>query len=244
MKSTLALFCIHALALAQPGRRLEAPAERSLVTVVHVKPDMLSTWLDLQKNAVIPALKKAGVKTRTVYSPGVLGTAYEYVLKVPMTRFAELDSTAARAQASGLTGDNRVDEKLQRCIAASRTFLSTSLPDISNPGETPNPPVVGFLRLRINPGKTEEYINLYKTEVLPLLKKADSKVFAASLRLGTDGYDLTLETPMSKFADLDAPPALIRVLGPQVVAAATAKLNPLATVMENTILVRQADLSF
>jgi hypothetical protein len=90
----------------------------------------------------------------------------------------------------------------------------------------------------------EEYVSLYKTEVFPLLKKADSKVFVASRRLGTDGYDLTFETPMTGFSDLDTPPPLVRAFGPETVAKTLAKLNALATVMENTILIRQADLSF
>jgi hypothetical protein len=162
----------------------------------------------------------------------------------PLNGFAEFDSADNQALALGLAPDAKAAERLRRCVAAASSFLSTALPDISNPGEVKNPPVVGFLRLRIAPGKMEEYVNLYKTEVLPLLKKADSRVFVASRRLGTDGYDLTFETPMAKFVDLDEPPALVRAVGPQTVAQAMAKLNPLATVAENTILIGQADLSF
>jgi hypothetical protein len=90
----------------------------------------------------------------------------------------------------------------------------------------------------------EEYQALFKTEVLPALKKANSSVIVASRRLGTDGYDLTFETPMTKFADLDAPPPLVRALGPEGVARLTSRFNDMATVVENTILVRQPDLSF
>jgi ABC-type sugar transport system substrate-binding protein len=38
------------------------------VTVTQVKPDMLNEWLDLEKNEVVPALKKGGQKTGTVYA--------------------------------------------------------------------------------------------------------------------------------------------------------------------------------
>ena len=235
----LAMLCS-----GQPGRRLDSPAQRSLVTIVHVKPEMLTEWLDLQRNAAVPALKKAGIKTRTVYASGAFGEAFTYTLIQPMNGFAEFDAADNQALALGLAADAKVAERLRRCLTGASSFLSTALPDISNPGDVRNPPVVGFLRLRIAPGKMEEYVNLYKAEVLPLLKKADSRVFVASRRLGTDGYDLTFETPMGKFADLDGPPALVRALGPQTVAQAMAKLNPLATVAENTILIRQADLSF
>jgi hypothetical protein len=242
--SLVAVALLGMAGFAQPGRRLESPAGRSLVTIVHVKPEALAEWLDLQKNAVVPALKKAGVKTRTVYSSGAFGEAFTCMLIQPMNGFAEFDSKDNQALALGLTADEKTAEKLRRSIVGSYSFLSTALPEISNPGEGKKPPIVALLRLRIAPGKMEEYIDLYKAEVLPLLKKGDSVVSVASRRLGTDGYDVTFETPLTKFADLDAPPILVRVFGAETIAKAMAKLNPLATVVENTILVRQADLSF
>ena len=48
----------------------------TLITVTQVKPEMLTEWIDLQKNEVIPALKKAGVKSREV-RVGVLGRSVE-----------------------------------------------------------------------------------------------------------------------------------------------------------------------
>ena len=40
----------------------EATAQQwSSISVVRVKPDMVTDWQDLQKNVVNPALKKAGV---------------------------------------------------------------------------------------------------------------------------------------------------------------------------------------
>jgi hypothetical protein len=235
--------------LAQPGRRLESPANRSLVTVVTIKPDMLDEWIDLQKNAVVPALKKAGVKTRTVYTGGIFSNAFEYTIIQPMSAFADFDSPAARAEALGGApdpglADRGLAAKLRKCVTSTSSFLSTALPDLSNPGEDKNPPIVGFLRLRVASGKMEEYTSLFRAEVLPALKQANSHVLVASRRLGTTGYDLTFETPLTKFADLDAPPPLVRALGPEGVARLTAKMNELATVAENTILIRQADLSF
>jgi hypothetical protein len=63
---------LPALCSAQPA---PAPAPVSRVTITQVRPDMLNEWLDLQKNEVVPALKKARVATRTVYSSGLFGTA-------------------------------------------------------------------------------------------------------------------------------------------------------------------------
>jgi hypothetical protein len=229
---------------AQPGRRLELPGERSIVTIVQVRPERNGEWLELQRRFVVPALKKGGAKTRTVYTSGIFGEAFRYMLILPMSGFTDFDSNEKQAEVLGLVADPKLAEKLRRCIVSTSSFLSTALPEISNPPDTKDPALVGFLRLRITPGKMDEYVTLYRTEVLPLMKKADSKVLAASRRLGTDGYDLTFETPLTKFSDLDAPPALVRAFGAETVAKTLAKLNGLATVMENTILLRQADISF
>ena len=230
---------------AQPGRRLESPPSRSLVTIIRVKPEMINEWLDLQKNSVVPELKKAAVKTRTVYSSGIFGSAFEYFIIQPMMKFAEFDAPEAQAAALGSVADARMAERLRKCVVSTSSFLRTALPALSdNFTETKNPSMVGFLRLRVAPGKMEEYETLFKSEVLPALKKVNSGIMAASRRLGTDGYDLTFETPMTKFADLDAPPPLVLAAGPEGAARLAAKFNGIATVVENTVLIRQADLSF
>src|SRR5262249_2421837 len=109
--SSLASICV-----GQPGRRMESPPDRSLVTIVRVKPEMLSEWLDLQKSAVVPALKKAGVKTRTVYAGGIFGKAFEFRITQPLKNFAEFDSADRQAAALGLTTDVKLADKLRKCI--------------------------------------------------------------------------------------------------------------------------------
>jgi hypothetical protein len=234
---------LSAVAAAQPGRRLDF-ANRSLVTITRIKPEMLDEWRSLQKNEVVPALKKRGVAARTVYASGVFGSAFEYTIVQPLKKFADFDAPDPQADALGTVADVRLAEKLRRCTVSTSSFLSTVLPDLSNPGEGKDAPIVGFLRLRTVPGKMQEYEAVFKAEALPALKEAKSSVTVARRGLGTDGYDLTFETPMTTFADLDAPPPLVRFLGPEGAAMLVAKLNGLATVIENTVLVRQADLSF
>ena len=72
----LALSLLPAtLCLAQPPT---PPATtRYQVTVVRIKPDMVDEWVDLQKNEVIPAQKKGGVKERTVMQTAI-GNSFEY----------------------------------------------------------------------------------------------------------------------------------------------------------------------
>jgi hypothetical protein len=238
------LVVLSTLSMAQPGLRLDSPATRSVVTIVHIKPEMLKEWLDLQKNEVVPALKKRGMTARTVYASAAFGPAFEYTIIQPLTNFAEFDSPDTQAEALGSAPGPRLAERLRRCISSANSFLRTVLPDLSNPGDNKNPPIVQLVRLRIAPGKMQEYETVFKAEALPALIKANSRVTVARRGLGTDGADLTSETPIQKFADLDAPPPLLSSLGREGTAKLMSKLNTLATVVENTILIRQADLSF
>jgi hypothetical protein len=53
--------------------------------------------------------------------------------------------------------------------------------------------MVQVLRLHVAPGKLEAYGSLFRNEVLPALRKVNSRVTVASSRLGTDGYDLAVK---------------------------------------------------
>ena len=200
--TVLALVSLALSGSAQPGRRLESPANRSLVVIVQVSPDKLAEWLDLQKKAVVPALKKAGVVSRTVYSSHVFGTASEYRIEEPLNRFADFDAAERQAEGWGSAGGEALTAKVRKCLSGASSFLATALPELSNPSEDKAPALVQFLRLHIAAGKMEEYQSLYKAQVVPALKKSGAYVKAASRRLGTDGSELTFETPLNKFADL------------------------------------------
>src|SRR5260370_25879852 len=134
----LAIMSMHCL--AQPGLRMDSPSTRSVVTIVHIKPEMLNEWLDLQKNVVVPALKKRGMTTGTVYASGAFGAAFEYTIIQPLSKFADFDSPDAQAEALGSAADARLAERLRKCIVSANSFLRTVLPDLSNTGETKNPP--------------------------------------------------------------------------------------------------------
>lgn len=219
---------------------------RSWVTITRIKPEMLNQWLDLQKNEALSAVRKKGVTTRTVYASGFFGDAFEYIIVQPMAKFADFDSPDAQTEVLGTAANAQLAEKLRKCIVSSSSFVSTDLPELSSSNEGGNPPspILNFIRVRVAPGKMQEYENLFKAEVLPAFKKVNSSITAARRGLGADGNDVTFEMPLAKFADLDAPPPLVRALGLEGAAKLMAQFNAMATVVENTVLIRQADLSF
>ena len=222
-----------------------AQSVKSRVTITHVRPDMLTEWVDLQKNEVVPALKKAGVKSRTVYSSGLFGNAQEYVVVTPMEKFADFDAGNPMIKALGETASARLGEKLRKCTVSAQSFMSTRLDDLSNLSESTEPPLfITSLRLRVAPGKMQEFENLIKTEVRPVFKKAKAHYTVLRRGLGANPNDVTISTPYSKWADLDAPSPFVTALGPEAAAKVLAKFTGVSTVIEQVARTRVADLSF
>src|SRR5258708_346181 len=138
------------------------------VTFTHVKPEMLSEWVDLQKSELVPALKKAGQKSRVVYSTGLFGNSYEYVTITPMDNFASFDAGNPLIKALGEAAAARLGEKLRKCTASANSFQATPIADLSNTDPAnPWPAMILTTRLRVAPGKMADFQALIKTDVLP-----------------------------------------------------------------------------
>ena len=90
----------------------------------------------------------------------------------------------------------------------------------------------------------QEFENLVKTEVLPVFKKAKAPYTVLRRGLGANPNDITISTPYSKWADLDAPSVLVKALGPEGAAKVLAKFTGVSTVIESVARTRVADLSF
>ncbi len=211
----------------------------------HVRPDMLTEWVDLQKNEVVPALKKAAEKTRTVYASGLFGTAYEYVIITPIESFGQFDGDSPILKTLGPAPAARLGEKLRKCAVSSQSFLSTSLSDLSNPPDPSEPPkILISTRVRVAAGKMPEFQSLIKTEILPVYKKAKVAYLVSQRGLGANSNDVVLSTVYGKYADLDGGAVLTKALGPEGAAKVLAKFTGIANLVEQVVRNRMDDLSF
>src|SRR5260370_3525970 len=114
---------VLAVGLSTAAMAQNAPT-RWRVTVTRVKPEMQNEWIDLQKNEVVPALKKGGVANRTVYATGLFGNAFEYIIVQPMGKFAEFDSPCAQAKALGPQATARLADELPPSVAGTNPFVA------------------------------------------------------------------------------------------------------------------------
>ncbi len=234
LASTLSIPC-----KAQPATPLTAR-----VTVTHVKPDMLNEWLDLEKNEVVPALKKGGQKTRLVYQTSLFGNAYEYVIITPFDKYADFDAGSLLTKTLGQPASARLAEKLRKCTLGSTSYAVTRMADLSNVLDGPPAQMLVTARYRIAPGKMTDFQNLFKSDVLPVYKKAKAGVTVNQRGVGANPNELTVSTSYSKFADLDGGPFLVKNLGQEAANKVNAKFTGIRTLIDVVVRSRTVDLSF
>jgi hypothetical protein len=111
------------------------PREWYSISVVRVKPEMVTEWEDLQKNVVNPALKKSGLKERSVFQTAVFGVSYEYVLITRIASFAQYDEPMSPLRKTlGEDAYRDYQTKSRRCTVSVQTFADQTRPDLSYMG--------------------------------------------------------------------------------------------------------------
>lgn len=240
--------CLLLAALSQGWAQSGAPANtRSLVRITQVKPEMSSDWLAIQKNEINPALKKAGVASRTMLET-VLGNAYEYVSITPLGNYSELDADTPIVKALGKDGAARLLAKTRRCIESQSLFVSTRVEELSAVPKTPAA-VWTTVRYRVAPGMNQGYENYLKADIMPLYAKAKAagKIAGYSVARRGPGANLRDRTTViyaDKVASMEAGTVLTQMLGQEGAAKLTAKGASLASLVEVVVRRRVPDLSY
>ena len=246
LKASLYVFAAATLlasGAAVPARAQSPATQMYRVTTTHVKPDMVTEWVDLQKNEVVPALKKGGLKSRTVFVSGLFGNSYEYTLIEPFDSFAQFDGQSPLVKALDQPGARRLNEKLRKCIVSQSSYVGNRLLDLSNVVEG-DPTFIVTTRYRIAVGKMDEFQGLVKSELLPVYKKNKVGFLVTRRTLGANTNDVTLSIAYKKYADLDGGPMLTKLVGQESAAKINAKFSGIRTPVETLVRSRVADLSF
>lgn len=241
---TLSSLATPLPAVAQPGGG--SATTRYQVTVVRIKADMNNEWQALQRTEVVPALKKAGIKERQVWS-NVVGNGFEYTILTPFEKWAVMDGPGPLVRALGAEGAARLNAKTFRFIEVTRSFMTFRVDDVNiAPGDAQ---VMRTVVRRIQPGKMQEFQGIYRAEVFPGLQKAKAagKIAGSAFAVraaGAQAGEFTTTEYFNKFADLDAGSALASAIGQDAVNKINAKVDPLATTVQTIVRRRVADLSF
>lgn len=222
------------------------PNVRSFVQVIRLRPEMVNEWIALQRDEVIPAQKKAGVKSRTTLVTQV-GNAFEYTILTPFPSWAGFDDPAPLVRALGADGAAQLNAKLRRSILTQSSYMTNRVDSLSIPAS--DALVWRIATRRALPGKVQDYIAYYRADVLPGLRKAkaDGKIAGATIAVrgvGAPSGEIATVTYYSKFADIDAGDPLVLALGRQAADAINAKSAQFATATQVVIRRRLPNLSF
>ena len=204
---------------------------------------MLNEWLDLQRTEVMPAFKKAGVKSQTMYATTLFGNAGEYTIIVPFEKYAEFDEPNPLRKALGEAGAARLIAKLRRCTTSSRSYEIDRMQDLSNPLDKPTEYNVSA-RYRISPGKFDEFSKLVKSDILPVYQKAKTGLLVSRRGVGGNPSEVTMTTSLTKVADLEGGPFMTKQLGAEGAAKVNAKFVGVRTLVEVILRRRVADMSW
>lgn len=236
---TAAAFLTADVGLAQEGG---AGTTRLLVTHVRVPLSKVGTWLALQRNEVVPALKKAGVENYTTYQT-VVGELTEFVIERPFA-FAELDGADPLDGVLGGAAAAALRTKLGDCTESMHRSIENRHDDLFlNPGKAA---VLFVSRYRAMPGRARDYMNFVRSEMYPVMKQAqDDGTFAGlsvttSVQGGEPGI-ITLNMHYETFAPLDGPPPVAKTLGPQGTVAFLTKGAELISQLDQSIWRRLDD---
>jgi hypothetical protein len=251
----LALVCACGAAAAQPSggaseREAAAPPQNQttqlVVQIARVKPEDVAEWRALQQNEVTPALKKAGVETRSV-TQTVFGNLQEFVSIRPLS-FGEFDGTGPLQKALGEREGDALLAKLQTAIESSTRFV-LNRQDEFTVGDM-NAPIRQTIYYRINPGEQQQYREFVRNELMPLNRRAvmEGKIagFTVSITgVGSEEPGLWVHTTLlPNVAALQKGGVPLQMLGPAGAQALNAKGAQLRTVHHSVVRRRIPELSY
>lgn len=242
-----ALMALLALGAAVTPAAGQANApEFLLISHTRVKPEMLQDWQDLIKTEGNLALQKAGVPWRNVWASAVFGDAYRYVSATPITNFAQFDQPSPIVRGLGQEAATRYGHKLRRCIDGSQSELVRYREDLSLPGDMASPPKLAVLTIvRTVPGKSREFENWIKTDILTAYKKIGVQGYLVHQTIfGGDANAYVTVTLRNSFADLDKGPLLTQAVGAEAAAAILQRAAPFVASVERFMTRYVPELSY
>ena len=205
-----------------------APDQRQWlsITVVSVKPEMMTEFQNFVKTETNPALRKGGAMWRDVWqTTAAAGDAFEYVVVAPIENFAQYDGPSPLEKGLGKEGLAAWQAKASRYVNSVRRFVIRTRPDLSYEGKRTGPPKLAVVsHLHVAPGRGQDFENYTKNDFLPVVKQGQVTYRVAETIFGGDANEFITLTLRESFADIDKGPVAVQVLGAEGAAKLFQKL--------------------
>lgn len=213
----MAVLCAHSVAQTSSATpQAQAPASEFLsLTVLSVKPEMMVEFQNFMKNTTNPALKKGGIKWRTVWqNTNAAGDAFEYVLVTPVGKFAEYDAPSALEKGLGAQGMAAWQTKAGSLVSSVRRYIIRTRPDLGFAPQNAGPPKLAVVTsVHVAPNRNAEFENYLKNDYAPVMKQAGVTYLVSQTIFGGDANEYITLTLRDSFTDLDKGPVLVQALG-------------------------------
>ena len=223
------------------------PAKREMlqITVLRIKPELVTEWLEFQKTETIPMLRKAGIARRDAWQTAVFGDGSMYAFVTPIQNFSQYDGDAPPVRALGAEGAKAYAEKNRRFITSTRVYAEQTRPDLGLDLKMTDPPKLALLtEVQVALGKTAAYEALVKSDVLPVMKKANLPYVVSQTILGGDVSSYTTLTFYDSFAEIGKGHPFQRILGAEGERQLSVKAAGIVTHVERSIIRYLPELSF
>lgn len=227
-----------------------AALERVLVTITHVKPEMVPDYQAAVSAEGIPALKKAGVPWRHTYRTGPFGDFGVFVAVQPVTGMAQFDQPGAIPRMLGEPAATRYAARTRSMIVSQKQILQTFQPALSIRSNIAEPAKLIVVEdVQLYSGKGQAFAELTSSKIVPALNKAGVKDFwVYNTTWGGPAGSRTLVEPIESYAALEAPLALLQrlegIIGTEAAQRISAERSALVEHAERTVLRLVPELTF
>jgi hypothetical protein len=246
MRTRVAVAALFLLisATVRIGAQAQQPSDLLVLSVIDVKPDLLSEFGELQAQAMA-AQRKGGQPWRETWNVLQFGDPHRVRVVRPLASFAELDGQTFTVKGAGAEQARVINERSRRMIVAQQIYAVRVRPDLGF-GERPEQPNLAVLAtVFVTPGRNAEFEAIVKNDVIPAYKKAGQSCLGmAQVIVGGDPNMYFAMTFYSDFADVQKGSPLLRALGPVGFAKYNAKLAGVISRMEFEVIRFNPALSF
>jgi hypothetical protein len=227
---------------AQQGRAQPTAVQNWLrIDTVQVKPEMWTEYRTLERDEVIPALRKAGVASRAAWTTAEFGSTYEIVLVRPISDFREYDSGDSFSRALGPREAERLRDRLRRCLSSRDSAAVLVRSDLSV--EETGRPFAVVTTVSVAPGRGPEYEEFLRAN-LPEVKKA-GVVYGVYQRIYGQQTAWLLVQNLESLRELSqAPSGFFRAFGQDDAERRLGKLAGVVTAVERKVFRYDPELSF
>jgi hypothetical protein len=249
MKFTLLVSTVATAMVATAIPSFGQTAAPAMLNVVHyrVKVDHLQEFEEVEKQIAGSYKKAAPTDQFRIIYRGAVGNTMDFDVFTPLSKFADRDGqnpyTKITTEEERLTRTARLSQYLESVqISIDRPLADLT---INMPGAQFPPTYIQGIRVRVKQGSADSFNNAGKSELIPALKKGGVKVLLARrTALGGNGNDFFFALGFEKWAELDSPISLPKIMGEEAFRKMGDKLDQATTGTEETVWRYQADLSY